>query len=75
MSTEFLMPDVIHHDRICGDCGDRWRIECAFGATEPPRNPYYRCPECRAPMPTASPDRLAVDEARRAQLSLVRDDG
>lgn len=73
MSAGFSMPDVIHFDRVCCDCGDRWRVECAFGATPPAREPYYRCPDCR-PTFEATPARLAAIDSERTQLRLVRDD-
>jgi len=72
--TVFPMPDVIRYHRTCRDCGDPWCVYCAFGASEPPRDPYYRCPECRAPAVEATADRVAVIEARRAQLSIVKDE-
>jgi len=72
--TEFAIPDVIQYQRTCRDCGDPWCIYCAFGATEPPRYPYYRCPECRTPVIEATPGRVAAIESRRGQLALVKDD-
>lgn len=74
MSGEFPVPDVLHFDRRCHDCGDRVRVECAFGADPPPREPYYRCPDCRPTAPEPTPDRLALIDRERTQLRLVRDD-
>jgi hypothetical protein len=75
VTTEFAIPDVLQHQRTCRDCGHPWRIYCAFGAETPPRDPYYRCPDCRTPAAEATPDRVAKIEGRQSQLSLVRTEG
>lgn len=74
MSARFAIPDVLQHRRSCRDCGDPWLVLCAFGAEEPPRDPYYRCPDCRTPPAEATPELVARIESRRAQMTLVKDD-
>jgi DNA-directed RNA polymerase subunit RPC12/RpoP len=70
----FAIPDVLQHVRTCRECGQPWRVYCAFGAEEPPHDRYYRCPDCRTPVGEATPELIAKIEGRRAQLSIVKDD-
>lgn len=70
---DFPIPDVLHFERRCRSCGNPWVVDCVCGATPPARDPYYVCPECRAPMPVASDARVAELDSRERQLALVPD--
>lgn len=70
--TVFRDPFVMHHQRRCRVCRDYVTVTCLGGASAPPRDPHYRCTECRTDVPDAFPRRLLelVQAEEAPQLEL-----
>lgn len=66
----FRVPTVMHYERRCRICGTAWIVDCVAGATEPARDPHYRCPDHRPAVPQGLPDRWPTLVNRELVLEL-----